>query len=107
MLIIARGQKAQIPLIETEGLWNKPGPQARRKTMNKTLILAAVTAISLTAGAAMAQETGAVIDYWGQKNVEMLSRQAAPAVQSSGTLRSFVAHSQPTLEAPGLAGGGG
>ena len=71
--------------------------------MNKTLILAAVTAITLSAGAAMAQETGAVIDYWGQRNVEMLQRQAAPHVQSSGSLHSFVVQSHPALEVSGTS----
>ena len=76
--------------------------------MKKTLILAAVTAITLGAGTAMAQDgSGPIVDYWGQKNVEMLSRQPAPQVQSSDTLRSFVVHSHPAQENPGLAGGGG
>ncbi len=105
MLIIVNREKDQMRDVETEGLWNNPAPPARRKTMNKTLILATLTAITLGAGGAMAQ--GAVPNYWAQKSVETQPRQAAPQVQSAGSLQSFVVHSQPTLEAPGLAGGGG
>ena len=60
-------------------------------TIVKTLMLAGVTVLSIGAGGAMAQETGAVIDYWGQQNVAAANRQSpAPAVsQDAGQIHTF------------------
>ncbi len=78
--------------------------------MKKTLILAAATLFSL-GGVALAQETGAVRDYWGAQNFERATQPtiAAPAAVSAGTVRSFVVHSttQQSDAVSGLAGGGG
>ena len=79
--------------------------------MKKSLILAAVTALSLSAGAAMAQESpsGGVPDYQAGKTLEWLSRHAAPQTANGDISRSFVVHSNPvqdTPSLPGLAGGG-
>ena len=60
-------------------------------TIVKTLMLAGVTALSIGAGGAMAQETGAVIDYWGEQNVANAHLQAVtPAAnQDVGQIRTF------------------
>ncbi len=51
------------------------------KTM-KILLRAGVTVLTLGTGSVMAQESGAVIDYWGQQNVAA-ANQAAKANTSN------------------------
>ena len=48
------------------------------KTM-KILLRAGVTVLTLGTGSVMAQESGAVIDYWGQQNVAAANQRAATA----------------------------
>jgi hypothetical protein len=45
------------------------------KTM-KTLILAGLTVLSLGAGAAMAQDGGSLLDYWGEQNLAAANQRA-------------------------------
>ena len=84
------------------------------KTM-KTLTLAGVTALSLGAGSAMAQESpsGGFPDYWGQRNLQAINAQAqAPkASRTGGLLHTFRFQAHPAQDDPNqmqsLMGGGG
>ncbi len=53
------------------------------KTM-KILLRAGVTVLTLGTGSVMAQESGAVIDYWGQQNVAAANQAAAAAKAPNG-----------------------
>ena len=76
--------------------------------MKKTLILTAfAAALSLGVGAAMADGADPANDYWGAKNIEMISRQAAPQASSVGNYRSFLLHATPTHNDAGTVGGDG
>jgi len=77
-------------------------------TTTKTLMLGAAVALSMSAGAAMAQDAGPATDYWGQKNLDALNRQSATMTNTSDVshARSFWLHSDP-VQNTGILGGDG
>jgi hypothetical protein len=76
--------------------------------MKKTLILTAfAAALSLGAGAAMADGADPANDYWGAKNREMISHQAAPRISSVGDYHSFLLRATPVQNDAGTVGGDG
>jgi hypothetical protein len=65
--------------------------------MTKSLIIAAFAALSLTAGAAMAQDgpSGPAQDYQATKTFQWTSRQSQPHANIVGNYGSFLFHAVP------------
>jgi hypothetical protein len=108
-------REGHTPVTETEQAGSNPQMPEwldisgnRRSTMKKTLILTAfAAALSLGAGAAMADGADPANDYWGAKNLEMISRQPAPRTNSTGDYHSFRVRVAPVQSDAGTVGGDG
>ena len=77
------------------------------KTM-KTLMLAAATVLSVSAGAAMAQEAGSVTDYWAESNGTAVKSGAVTSVasQTSAGIGTFRSQASPAHEGVHVIVGG-
>jgi hypothetical protein len=76
----------------------------------KTLILAIFAAVSLGAGVAMAQDgPSSTSDYWGARNLEAITHQAAPRTAGNNIsgFGSYWLHSTPAQADGGTVGGDG